>query len=186
MVANKGADLNLPTISAERRDRIKPVSPKSAKYSAILLLSMAVALILSAIVPLGEYRKFDFDKFNKVAIMVQAGTLKPDSNGVVLLPADLRSISFNSRVYVSQSKSGRMSVFVPSWIGRERLFSPFENNDNWVSGYLYETADCSDMDVGPRPMAPWSAKHSNEIQHYRFNRSKSIAKNWCEADYISY
>src|SRR5687767_15004598 len=53
---------------------------------------------------------FDATQFNKVVGSVQDGSLRPDANGVVVLPQQFAALAKDGRAYVTSHQDGELCV----------------------------------------------------------------------------
>jgi hypothetical protein len=149
--------------------------------------------------PLGRPKPFKQAGFDRVVMQIQRGALRPDGSGVVPLPKDLASLSATGKAYVRQWPSGRLIVFVPSWVGRDTLLvGPADvSGDNWLEGYVYDSrpwsleraGDNADEDHGevlaPPAEPPWRAAHDGRARLRLLSHRAKITEHWCSADIFS-
>jgi hypothetical protein len=171
---------------------------------AVVLSIPLVCLVVLGIMylcPLGQPKPFRRAAFDHVVDEIQRGALRPDRQGVVTLPRDLASLTATRRVYVRRWPSGRLIVFLPSWVGRDTLLISVADvsGDNWLQGYVYDsvpaarkhpwgkvTEDDYPVVLGPPREPPWKAVHDGraELRQDLCNQEK-LTEHWSSADIFS-
>jgi len=139
--------------AARARGQRRPLR-RPARLAACLLLLLSLALAAALLVPLGRrvpFRPADSGSGGgngdggggthaEAVARIRDGRLVPGPGGLVALPPRLAGLSATGFAYCARDERGRRLVFFPSWVGRERLLGPFQD-DLWLEGFLFAEAE---------------------------------------------
>jgi hypothetical protein len=119
--------------------------------------------------PLGAPKPFRGVEFRRIVTAIAAGSIRPDSRGVVVLPPSQASLTSTGRAYVYRGDEGKPLILFPSWVGRERMYQ----DDSWFSGYLYDAGSSVTRQSGdangwstirpPACVPPWKAADDADV-----------------------
>jgi len=126
------------TIRTPQRISSAVRSPALFRCAAVGVESGAIALVilLLAYLLLPPEIKFDSERCQAVAAMIESGKLPETRPGVVELPSQLASATFDGKVYVASLPAGRLYLF-KTMIVPVRTFE--------FRGYIYSTVQLSKL-----------------------------------------
>jgi hypothetical protein len=131
--------------------------------------------------PLGLPKPFKQADFDGVVAQIRSGVLKPDRQGVVVLPQDRAALTATGRVYVSRGAKGGLLVLFPAWVGRnELLISPLDlSGDSWLEAYIYDSRpDDGGPLLGPPAEPYWRAVHDKRAVEWNLWTAHQISEHW--------
>ncbi len=103
----------------------------------------------------------------KVAKAMDAGSLKPDANGTVQLPAELEAASYDGKAFVTTTKSGQRWLLIRYWTGKGANFQGYVyapgaslkagDKISLITQCINEVGLINDIDVGGKSEGDWFA-----------------------------